>query len=101
MATQESDWQPRDDWREQYDGNEFFQRPEKRGIGFDHVDQSRRPTPFLKHAMDSEEREEYARLREAAAIEADAQGRALSHDDLARLQQQAAANVAERRMTEG
>ena len=101
MATQESDWQPRADWREQYDGNEFFQRPEKRGIGFDHVDQSRRPTPFLKHAMDSEEREEYARLREAAAIEADAQGRALSHDDLARLQQQAAANVAERRMTEG
>ena len=51
--------------------------------------------------MDAEEREEYARLREAAAIEADAQGRALSHDDLARLQQQAAANVAERRMTEG
>ena len=101
MATQKSDWQPRDDWREQYDGDEFFQRPERRGIGFDHVDQSRRPTPFLKHAMDAEEREEYARLREAAMIEADAQGRSLSHDDMARLQQKAAANVAARRMMEG
>lgn len=101
MATQADDWQPREDWREQYDGNEYFQRPERRGIGFDHVDQSRRPTPFLKHAMDSEEREEYARLREAAMIEADAQGRSLSHNDLARLQQKAAANVAARRMMEG
>ena len=100
MATQERDWQPRDDWREQYDGNEFFQKPEKRGIGFDYVDQSRRPTPFLKHAMDAEEREEYARLREAAMLEADAFGRSLSHDDLARLQQKAAANVAARRMME-
>ena len=100
MATQEADWQPRDDWREQYDPDECFPRPERRGIGFDHVDATRRPTPFLKHAMDAAEREEYARLRETAMIEADGQGRTLSREDLARLQQKAAANVAARRMTE-
>ena len=101
MATRESDWQPRADWREQYDGNEFFQRPERRGIGFDHVDTSRRPTPYLKHQMDAEELAEYNRLKEEAMIEADGQGQTLSAEDLRQLKLTAAANVAARRMMEG
>ncbi len=101
MATQESDWQPREDWREKYDQNEFFQRPERRGIGFDHVDQSRRPTPYLKHQMDAEELAEYNHLKEEAMIEADAQGRMLSAEDLRQIKLTAAANVAARRMMEG
>ena len=101
MATQADDWQPRDDWREQYDPDEFFPRPERRGIGFDHVDQSRRPTPYLKHQMDAEELAEYNRLKEDAMIEADGQGRMLSAEDLRQLKLTAAANVAARRMMEG
>ena len=101
MATQADDWQPREDWREQYDPDEYFQRPERRGIGFDHVDSSRRPTPYLKHQMDAEELAEYNRLKEEAMIEADGQGRMISAEDLRQLKLTAAANVAARRMMEG
>lgn len=34
-ATQETDWQPREDWQEMYDPNEHFRRPDRHGIGFD------------------------------------------------------------------
>lgn len=101
MATQADDWQPRDDWREQYDPDEYFQRPKRRGVGFDHVDTSRRPTPYLKHQMDAEELAEYNRLKEEAMIEADVQGQTLSAEDLRQLKLTAAANVAARRMMEG
>ena len=101
MATQADDWQPRDDSREQYDPDEYFQRPKRRGVGFDHVDTSRRPTPYLKHQMDAEELAEYNRLKEEAMIEADVQGQTLSAEDLRQLKLTAAANVAARRMMEG
>lgn len=101
MATQADDWQPRQDWREQYAPDEYFQRPERRGIGFDHVDSSRRPTPYLKHQMDAVELAEYNRLKEEAMIEADGQGQTLSAEDLRQLKLTAAANVAARRMMEG
>ena len=65
------------------------------------MDQSRRPTPYLKHQMDAEELAEYNHLKEEAMIEADAQGRMLSAEDLRQIKLTAAANVAARRMMEG
>lgn len=98
LATMPGDWQPRDDWREQYDANEFFPRPERKGIGFDHVDNSRRPTPYLKHQMDAEEIEEYNRLKTDAFLKAEREGRTLAAEELRQIKLEAAANVAARKM---
>lgn len=89
-ATKTDDWQPRDDWREEYDDEEYFQRPEQHGIGFDFVDESRRPMPFPKHTMTDAEKEEYQLLKQDAID----RGETLDKDALARLAQQACANVA-------
>lgn len=97
-ASMLGDWQPREDWQEQYDPDEFFKRPEKKGIGFDHVDPSRRPASFPKHAFSDDEREEYLRLRTEAEQQAERDGRNLTDYDRANLQHQAAANVAARKL---
>lgn len=93
-ASAMGDWQPREDWHEDYDAAEYFQRPEQRGIGFDHVDATRRPTPHPKHQLTEQEKQEYARLKQEA-IDA---GRTLNADLLAQLAQQACENVAVLRM---
>lgn len=93
-ATKMTDWQPREDWHEEYDYNEFFQRPELRGIGFREVDADRRPAQYPKHKFSDEEKEEYSRLKEAAVDLAAREGRELTKDDLAKIAQQATANVA-------
>lgn len=41
-ASRREDYQPRADWKEDYNENEFFHKQDFRGIGFDYVDQSRR-----------------------------------------------------------
>ena len=100
LATMTDDWQPRDDWHEEYDYNEFFQRPERKGIGFDYIDSMRRPASFPKHNFTDEERDEYIRLRAEEEKKANQEGRTLTDHDRARLQQQAAYNVAQKRKME-
>lgn len=100
LATMPGDWQPREDWREEYDPDEFFPRPAKRGVGFGDTDPSRRPAQYVKHAFNDEERDEYLKLREEAERLAAKEGRSLSAHELARIQQMAAANIAARKMTE-
>lgn len=90
LATRMEEWQPRDDWQEDYDYDEYFQKPEQRGIGFDYVDADRHPTPFVKHKLNEAEKQEYNRLK----AEATAAGQELDRDTLAKLQQKATANVA-------
>lgn len=94
-ATNAHDWQPRDDWKDAYDDSEYFPRPEKHGIGFDYVDSFRRPTPFVKHQLSQEEKDEYNTLKAEAMQQAN---RKLTADELAKIAQQAAANVAARKM---
>lgn len=94
LATQLEDWQPRDDWREQYDPDEFYPRPERNGIGYDHTDPTRRPTPFVRHKFSPEEQAEYDRLKAEAYRNGDL------NPDLAALQQTAAANIAAQKMLE-
>ena len=84
------DWQPRDDWQEDFDAEEYFQRPEQRGIGFDHVDESRREVRFPKHTLTDAERAEYQKLKQEAIDRGDT----LDNEALARLAQQACENVA-------
>lgn len=93
-ATQMGDWQPRDDWQEDYDDDEYFQRPDQRGIGFDHVDESRRPASFPKHQLSEAEKAEYQKLK----AEAEQRGDTLDNDALARLARQACENVAAYRL---
>lgn len=93
-ASAMGDWQPRDDWHEDYDPEEYFQRPEQRGIGFDFVDGDRRPTPHPKHQLTEQEKAEYARLKQDAIDE----GKSLTPELLAQLAQQACENVAAYRL---
>lgn len=96
-ATMESDWQPRPDWQEEYDPEEWWQRPERKGIGFTHTDPARRGTVHVKHTMTDGEQTELARLR----TEAEADGQTLTADDIRRLKLKAVANVAARKMMKG
>ena len=96
-ATMESDWQPRQDWQEEYDPEEWWQRPERKGIGFTHTDPARRGTVHVKHTMTDDEQAELARLRS----EAEAGGQTLTADDIRRLKLKAVANVAARKMMNG
>ena len=96
-ATMESDWQPRQDWQEEYDPEEWWQRPERKGIGFTHTDPARRGTVHVKHTMTDDEQAELARLR----TEAEAGGQTLTADDIRRLKLKAVANVAARKMMKG
>ena len=89
-GSQMGDWQPRDDWQEDFDAEEYFQRPEQRGIGFDFVDDGRRTPQFPKHTLTDAEREEYLKLKQEAIDRGDV----LGSDDLARLAKQACENVA-------
>ena len=89
-ATQMGDWQPRDEWQEDYDDDEYFQRPDQHGIGFDFVDESRRPAQFPKHNLSDAEKAEYQKLK----MEAERLGEVLDKDALARLARQACENVA-------
>lgn len=96
-ATMESDWQPRQDWQEEYDPEEWWQRPERKGIGFTHTDPARRGTVHVKHTMTDDEQAELARLRS----EAETGGQTLTADDIRRLKLKAVANVAARKMMKG
>ena len=96
-ATMESDWQPRPDWQEEYDPEEWWQRPEHKGIGFTHTDPARRGTVHVKHTMTDDEKAELARLR----TDAEAGGQTLTADDIRRLKLKAVANVAARKMMKG
>lgn len=89
-ATHLQDWQPRDDWQEEYQYDEYFQRPDTCGIGFDHIDESRRPAQFPRHQLSEQEKQEYQRLKQ----EAEDRGDVLDRDALARLARQACENVA-------
>ena len=89
-GSQMGDWQPRDDWQEDFDAEEYFQRPEQRGIGFDFVDESRRTPQFPKHKLTEAERDEYLKLKQEAIDRGDT----LDNEALARLAQQACENVA-------
>jgi len=85
-----ADWQPRDDWQEDFDAEEYFQRPEQRGIGFDLTDEQRRQPGHPKHTLTEAEKAEYQKLKQEA-IE---RGEVLDSDALAKLAQQACSNVA-------
>lgn len=89
-ATMESDWQPRHDWIEEYDPEEWWQRPERKGIGFTHTDPARRGTIHVKHTMTEEEQAELARLKKFA----ESRGETLDAITIRRLKLQAVANVA-------
>lgn len=93
-ATMESDWQPRQDWVEEYDPEEWWQRPERKGIGFTHTDPARRGTIHVKHTMTDDEQAELARLRS----EAEDRGEPLDANDIRRMKLKAVANVAARKM---
>lgn len=96
-ATMESDWQPRQDWQEEYDPEEWWQRPERKGIGFTHTDPARRGTVHVKHTMTDDEQAELARLRS----EAEDRGEPLNAIAIRRLKLKAVANVAARKMIKG
>jgi hypothetical protein len=96
-ATMESDWQPRQDWQEEYDPEEWWQRPERKGIGFTHTDPARRGTVHVKHTMTDDEQAELARLR----TEAEDRGEPLDAIAIRRLKLKAVANVAARKMMKG
>ena len=76
---------------------EWWQRPERKGIGFTHTDPARRGTVHVKHTMTDDEQTELARLR----TEAEAGGQTLTADDIRRLKLKAVANVAARKMMKG
>ena len=95
-ATMESDWQPKPDWVEEYDAEEYFKRPEAKGIGFTHTDPTRRPVYHERHTMTAEEQAELARLRQ----EAEERGMDIDAAFVRRLKHQAVANVAARKMME-
>lgn len=90
FATMESDWQPRKDWQEEYDPEEWWQRPERKGIGFTHTDPARRGTIHVKHTMTEDEQAELARLKQ----EAESRGETLDAITIRRLKLKAVANVA-------
>lgn len=96
-ATMESDWQPRQDWVEEYDPEEWWQRPERKGIGFTYTDPARRDTIHVKHTMTDDEQAELARLRS----EAEDHGEPLDAIAIRRLKLKAVANVAARKMMKG
>lgn len=93
FATKMSDWQPRLDWVEEYDPEEFWKRPERKGIGFTFVDPARRGPVHVKHFMTAEEKAEFARLK----AEVEASGKTLTADDIRKMKLQAVANVAEQK----
>lgn len=96
-ATMESDWQPRKDWQEEYNPEEWWQRPERKGIGFTYSDPARHGAVHVKHTMTADEQAELTRLRS----EAEATGQTLTADDIRQLKLKAVANVAARKMING
>ncbi len=93
-ATRSNEWQPREDWCEDYDGEEFFQKPEPRGVGFDFVNQDKHEPQFPRHQFNDAEKEEYQRLKQEAVDN----GESLDKETLAKLAQKACANVAAAKM---